>query len=117
MTGLLSSRRKRRRAGWTGGLVVAAAVLTFVGIHWSNTGRSSASPFRNEPVQTVAASPDSIAFAGAERDQVRQVAAEFVATAVAREHLDRSWDIVTPSFRQGLTRTHWLSGDIPVVPY
>jgi hypothetical protein len=117
MNRLLSSRRRRRRAGWIGSLVALAGVLTFVGVHWSNTGRDLKSSFTNEPVQTVAANPQSMPFAGDERDQVRQVAAHFVATAVVRRHLDQSWELTAPALRKGFTRAQWLSGEIPVVPY
>jgi hypothetical protein len=41
----------------------------------------------------------------------------FIATAVARVHVERSYDLVTPAFRQGMTRRQWATGDIPVVPY
>src|SRR5262249_37491451 len=30
---------------------------------------------------------------------------------------ERSWAIVDPSLRQGLTRQQWLTGNIPVVPF
>jgi hypothetical protein len=114
---LLSSRRRRRRAGWIGGLVTLAGVLTFIGVHWSNTGRTYDAPFTNEPVQTVAASPKSVPFTGDARKQVLQVAAHFIATAVVRRHLDESWDLAAPTLRQGVTRDQWRRGDIPAVPY
>jgi hypothetical protein len=41
----------------------------------------------------------------------------FVTTAVAREHPERSWPIIDPSLREGLTKREWASGNIPVVPY
>jgi hypothetical protein len=114
---LLSSRRRRRRAGWIAGTAALAGTLTFVGIHWSNTGRSYEAPFRAEPVQTVAANPPAVAFTGRTRDEVRGVAAHFISTAVIRQHLDESWDLVTPSFRHGYTRAAWNRGAIPIVPY
>jgi hypothetical protein len=40
----------------------------------------------------------------------------FLQTAVIRQHLGRSYDLVTPSLRQGLTRRSWVTGTIPVVP-
>lgn len=117
MKGPLSSRRRRRRAGWIGGVLAVAGGLAFVGLHWTNTGRDFNAPFTNEPVQTVAANPQSVAFTGTERGQVLRVAAQFVATAVIRRHLDRSWELVAPSLRHGFTHDQWLRGDIPVVPY
>jgi hypothetical protein len=115
--GLLSSRRRRRKAGWLAGTLLLVGGLTFVGFHWSNTGSGSESHFTNEPVQTVPPAPDSVAFTGKARDDVRRVAARFVATAVVRRHLDDSWDLVTPAMRKGYTRSSWDRGTIPVVPY
>jgi hypothetical protein len=42
---------------------------------------------------------------------------EFVATAVLRTHLGRAWDLAAPSLKRGLTRSEWLTGTIPVVPF
>ena len=38
-------------------------------------------------------------------------------TAVARKHLDTSYDLVCPEMKQGFTRSRWMKGEIPVVPY
>ena len=117
MRRLLSSRRRRRKLGWITGLLALAGALTFVGLHWSNTGHDYNAPFTTEPVQTVAAPPKAVPFTGKERDEVRQIAAHFVATAVIRRHLEESWELVTPSLKEGMTRAEWLRGEIPVVPY
>jgi hypothetical protein len=36
---------------------------------------------------------------------------------VAREHLDRSYALVTDSLRQGMSCGEWLTGTIPVQPF
>jgi hypothetical protein len=36
---------------------------------------------------------------------------------VLRDHVGRSWSLVTPALRSGLTRAQWNRGAIPVVPY
>jgi hypothetical protein len=41
----------------------------------------------------------------------------FLRTAVARVHVERSFDLVTPGFRLGMSRPRWATGDIPVVPF
>jgi hypothetical protein len=41
----------------------------------------------------------------------------FISTAVTRHHPERSWQVVHPILREGLTRKQWSSGNIPVVPY
>jgi hypothetical protein len=114
---LLSSHRRRRRAAWLGVSTAVAGAVAFVGIHWSNTGKSAEAPFTNEPVQTVAPSPHSVAFSGETRKEVLAVAAHFVATAVVRRHLETSWDLLAPSMKSGFTRATWSRGEIPVVPY
>jgi len=40
-----------------------------------------------------------------------------VSTSVSRHHPERSWSIVGPDLREGMTRKQWSSGNIPVVPY
>ncbi len=46
----------------------------------------------------------------------------FLATAVARRHLDKSWSVVAPSLKQGYTFQEWShggtgKGGLPVIPY
>ena len=49
--------------------------------------------------------------------EARRVAGRFILTAVARENLGESYDLVHPELRQGMTRREWLTGNIPVVYY
>jgi hypothetical protein len=49
--------------------------------------------------------------------QLRSTIALFISTAVARHHPERSWPIVHPLLREGLTKRQWSTGNIPVVPY
>ena len=42
---------------------------------------------------------------------------KFVVSAVLRQHVERSYDLVAPSVRGGLTRKEWRTGDIPVPPF
>jgi hypothetical protein len=42
---------------------------------------------------------------------------QFVATAVLRRRTSCSYELVTEKMRQGLTRTAWRGGSIPVVPF
>lgn len=87
---------------------VVAAVVTWIG----DTGTSQESPVSARPAQVFTP-----------RKQVpldreaRRVAGRFILTAVARKDLGRSYALAHPELRQGMTRTQWLSGDIPVVYY
>jgi hypothetical protein len=49
--------------------------------------------------------------------KARAVAEAFVATAVARKDLAKSWELASPALRGDLTRADWLTGTIPVQPY
>ncbi|HEX6700159.1 MAG TPA: hypothetical protein VF101_05455 [Gaiellaceae bacterium] len=118
MRRFLASPRRRRRVFWLAAVLALAAAATILGVYFPNTSptRHSAK-FTKEPVQTVAGPPQSVAFTAQERKEVNAVAGDFIATAVFRERLDHAYDLVVPSFRQGLTRKEWRSGNIPVVPY
>ena len=50
--------------------------------------------------------------------QIRSAVTTFIGTAVAREHVDRSWNVVAPTLKAGYTRAQWnKANDLPVVPY
>ena len=118
MKGLLSSPRLRRRAVWVVAVAAIAATITILGVFYPNTSptRHSA-PFTNAPVQTVASNPATVKFSARDRKAVADVAGRFISSAVYRHHLDDSYDLVMPSFHQGLTRAEWRTGNIPVSPY
>lgn len=49
---------------------------------------------------------------------VRRAIHTFIATAVARKHLDRSWEVIAPQLRAGYTQAQWAkAADLPIVPY
>jgi hypothetical protein len=115
---LLASPRRRRRVLWLGVVVAVAAVATILGVFFPNTSPTRhGAPFTKEPVQTIPPLPQSVEFTAQERKEVSAVAGDFIATAVFRQRLDHSYDLVLPSFHQGLTRKEWRTGNIPVVPY
>jgi len=114
---LLSSPRRRRRIRAGGLLLALAGVVAFVGLHYSNTGHREPEHFSSAPVQRVAPPPRTAALSSVDREIVRQVAAQFIDTAVLRRHIDDSWEITTNNLRQGMTREQWDSGTIPVTPY
>ena len=49
--------------------------------------------------------------------EILPVARQFVLTAVARKHVDTSYDLVCPAMKEGFTRERWAKGEIPVVPF
>ena len=118
MKGLFASPRRRRRAARFAVVLALAVTFTILGVFFPNTSptRHSA-PFTKEPVQTVPPLPESVKFSPEDRKEVSAVAGHFIATAVFRRHLDDSYDLVVPEFRQGMTRAQWDTGSIPVMPY
>jgi len=50
--------------------------------------------------------------------RIRSAVATFIGTAVAREHVGRSWNVVSPTLKAGYTPAQWQKADdLPVVPY
>jgi hypothetical protein len=50
--------------------------------------------------------------------QVRATIRTFLASAVARRHLDKSWPVIAPSMKQGYTQQSWSHAKaLPIVPY
>jgi hypothetical protein len=116
VAGRLASPRFRRRALRVGLLVVAASSAAIVSILFWNTGTVVESPvtgpsdFPTGPSRNVRLSAD-------DRRQAIATARFFVDTAVRREKLDAAYDVVGPGIKQGLSRSEWQTGNIPVVPY
>jgi hypothetical protein len=113
--GILASARWRRRFVWAGAaLAVAGGVAAVIVVTWTG-GTDTA--LTEGPGTTPAREPDAVEFQGGRRSDALTVAATFVRTAVARRHVEESWELVAPSLRDGYTRSSWQKGDIPVVPY
>jgi hypothetical protein len=91
--------------------------LAFLGVWYSNTGKTPDEPFTNVPVQRVPKSPASVPLTARDRGLVRAVAFRFISTAVLRHDVADSWELTAPVLRQGLSREQWARGEIPVVPY
>ena len=117
MSSLLASSRFRRRSGWLAVCLAVAGVVAFLGIRFSNTGDPVRQRFAAEKPQLVARSPKPEAFTASEEKQVRAVAVRFIETAVYRRHVGDSFAITTSELHQGLSRSAWASGSIPVVPF
>jgi hypothetical protein len=113
---LLSSARRRRRLAWGAGLGSLLAGLITMGLLWPNTAERQA-PVRESGKVWVYHEPKPVTLTRASRAEALATAANFVKTAVARQHVDRSWPLVSASLRQGYTRAEWDQGEIPVVPY
>jgi hypothetical protein len=115
----LSYRRRRRLVtlvvvvAVAGG--VAAAIVLLPRGHKLDRGPTSPSP-----AASAAGShrrPRPLQLTAADRDHLRTTIALFVSTSVARHHPERSWAVVHPVLREGLTKRQWSTGNIPVIPY
>lgn len=93
--------------------LVAACVT--VGVMWPNTAPKRPDVFTRGALPEPA--PKSVPIGRKQGDRALNVAAEFIRTAVDRKELSHSYDLVTPTLRQGLTRRQWATGEIPVVPF
>jgi hypothetical protein len=94
-----------------------AALAASAGVFFSNTGQKNEAPFTKGPVQLVAPNPATVQLTKGDARDALLVAAKFVATAVLRNHTERSYDLSDAAFHQGLTRAQWKTGAIPVAPY
>src|SRR5690242_4386911 len=65
----------------------------------------------------VLAAPAQAKLAPADRVAINRTLDAFVATAVRRHDVAKSYDLMTPQERGGMTRAQWAKGDIPVYPY
>ena len=104
----LSSARFNRYLMWFSGLVLAAGVAFLLiklvpGSNETRVGNQAGFVPQLDP-------------------EVRTTIRTFLATAVARRHLDKSWAVVAPSLKQGYTFEQWSKGGegkggLPVIPY
>jgi hypothetical protein len=116
LAGRLSSPRFRRRLLKIGAFAGVAGASAVVAVVFWNTGTSYEAPLSTEPA-IVPKQKKSVSLAAGERREVIATAARFVRTAVRRERLHESYDLVSTNLRQGLSRSDWLEGEIPVQPY
>jgi hypothetical protein len=65
----------------------------------------------------VLAAPANARLTRADRAAINHTFDVFVPSAVERQNVAASYDVVTPQFHGGATRAQWASGDIPVYPF
>jgi len=53
----------------------------------------------------------------ADRQEINRTVDAFVNSAVKRQDEEASWNVVTASFRYGVSRAAWAKGNLPVYPY
>jgi hypothetical protein len=124
---LFTSRTLNRWLPWIAGLVLLAGVVTFVAVRWTNTADSLSAPVSKQPA--VVPKPEAASVKAS--PEARNVAAQFIANAVALDFRNRNtkptaadhaklakaWKISGGTLKSGTPYKAWLNGDIPVVPY
>jgi hypothetical protein len=121
----LSSPRTNRILLWFSALVLAAGVLLVVTRIAGGSDKSARGPdkgFTPSLPQKQVQLKNSQGVPIRKFDQLDEATREtirtFLATAVAREHLDRSWAVIHPSLKKGYTHQQWSHANaLPIVPY
>jgi hypothetical protein len=122
---VFSSPRFNRYMLWLGVLVLAAGALTLVVTLVGGSDKTQENPSPNfHPTLPAKAIPlkngSGITVKTYEQldPNVRAEVKTFIASAVARRHLDASWAVVSPSLKAGYTRATWRQAkNLPIVPY
>jgi hypothetical protein len=121
----LSSARFNRALMWVSALVLAAGVAFLVISLLPDNKGGQVNPDKGFVPQLPAKS-SPLTNAQGERitafeqldPEVRTTIRTFLATAVARKHLDKSWAVIAPSMKKGYTFSQWSNAKaLPVVPY
>jgi hypothetical protein len=121
----LSSPRFNRILLWVSALVLMAGVAVLVAKLAGGSDKTSLNP---QEGFKPALPEKQIPLTNAQGQQIkkfqqldpatRTTIRKFLGTAVAREHLDRSWATIAPSMREGYTYREWANAKaLPVVPY
>jgi hypothetical protein len=113
---LVESPRLRRRLLRLGAVAVVCGVAGLVFVLLPNTTGKQKETFSNEPVQRVV-SERQVPVTQARRAQVNELFDAFVPAAVERRDPGAAYDLVTPTFRGGASRTAWRNGNLPVSFY
>jgi hypothetical protein len=100
-----------------GPIVLAIGVIAFLVAHYSeSSGSNKPLPALQESEGAPAANVVNPKLFDKE---ARDVAGQFILTAVARRNTGASWEILDPTYpgREGYTKQTWAKGDIPVIPF
>jgi hypothetical protein len=115
---LLASYRWRRRLLWLLAIAIVAGVVSALVIEFPSRSATEGEPVAKGHIEIAPDQvPKTVKLKGAARASALSVARLFVSTAVARKHIDRSWSLLSPEIKQGLTRKEFVSGNNSIVPY
>jgi hypothetical protein len=109
----LRSPRVQNRIFWVSIVVLVAGIIAVLIAFVGNTGKTLDTPLSNKPAKDVSQIPPTVKLPA----DAKQVAREFILTAVARKNLTRAYALSGPLIKQGMSLKEWNTGAIPVVPY
>jgi hypothetical protein len=120
-----ASPRRNRLMLWLATAVLTAGVFVLVAQIAGRSDNTSFAPDKGfRPALPVKTSPlvnaHGVRIKTFEQldPTVRATIGTFLATAVARKHLDQSWAVIAPSMKAGYTFKEWTKAtELPVVPY
>ena len=115
----LGSRRTRRRLTWLAAAGLLALAIT-LGVYFVIPTRESKLPeAKGGPTSRTAvpASEKEVPVRSADRREIDALLDRFVPAAVERKDPGAAYDMVTKSMHEGLDRSQWKTGEIPVYPY
>lgn len=101
--------------GSIAGVVVLAVIAMIVFL--PNTGHSTKTPIDESKAAAQYHAPKTVRATAAEKAAALHTLSEFVHSAFIRQNLAASWPLATAHMKVGTTRSQWLAGDLPVVPY
>lgn len=113
MDRFFGSPRAQRRLLIGSSIVFAAGVIAFVALVWMRgTSNAFVGTISNKPAtlvkKQIRVKPSPEAF---------KVARKFIETAVLRQNVDASYNLVHVDLKGRMTRKQWDTGNIPVVDY
>jgi hypothetical protein len=113
--GILSSARIKRRLVWTGAFMVVAGGVAALIVAFPRPAKEKGVGMTTIPGDVV--KQDKPRRFSPSKNEVLTVARKFIWTAVKRQNVADSWELVAPSLKEGYTKKSWAKGDIPVVPF
>lgn len=117
MAGLPSSHRARVRLLWGSLAAAAVLVVVFLIVFVPNTGHTLSTPIDPTKKAQVFHAPKTVRATPQEKAGALATLDVFVPSAFTRKHLARSWPLATAHMKLGTSRSDWLAGDLPIVPY
>jgi len=119
VTDTFGSPKFQRYLLWFGLAVLVAGAIALVVVILSGTTDSTTkavtAPTESGPLRN---SDGTLVRTYAQLDpQIRAAVTTFIGSAVARQHVGKSWDVVAPALKAGYTKSQWAKGELPVVPY